>query len=399
MVLDGESSHQYPHEQRAQQTHDTKFSGCSAQQYESSYVFTSHTLHIGYNEAARLGAFSAALENSLARYWDKAFSAVQIRGICERLQFPVEAAATKQAMVNRLVAERAKPLGTAGLLLPAAPPQLSGNDVQLQGQEPRFEPQVHPPVLPMADRKMDEAAVPRDTLEQLRGAIAINAILRDQISDLRRSAGSKPNAGSLEAERLAMGLYENLSKFLHRRREGAQEIHADDQDLQLGAWSLSVHGAGRAPRIKTLTGWLEAWSYYQAEFCTFHPHRIHDLHEHFRWMVKAPYSEEEKLAYDQALRAKHVGADAKWGELDMRLFSYHVGRSRSSTNRKGTKRVSTGAAYGATQTKKKAVVCRQFRDNGKCSYGQACRFSHACSVCGKGHFIKDCPVAKAAFSP
>lgn len=389
-------------------------------------------LHVvGFDEARRLGIYSTACMDVLKRYWDSAFTRAQLAKVCELYQIEHAPTARKAVIISSLMQSEARPIGSddldRGVIPPSTPERkvagaVAGAQAELPVQgvvPPRVAQPLHADqpmqgALPIEVKNADggagigglvgnQAAPTMD--EQLRGAMATNAALMAHITELQRSA-HRPSKASTERERIVRGEFEELHKYLHRKRTGSRELCERDDAVFIGAVSLTVNGTGRAPKIKTITDWLEAWSYYQADFCSVHLHRLQDLHEHLRWMVKAPYPDEEKLAYDRALRLRHVGPDAKWGVLDMRLFSYHVGHhvghstGAKESRRQQHRRPSVSTRPNAPKKRKaKLLTCDNFSSTGRCAYGAQCRYKHMCSICQGDHFWRDCPTGRSAFSP
>jgi hypothetical protein len=367
-------------------------------------VYTSSCCVIAFDEAVRLNVFSEACRSMLRRYWETAFTRDQLVFVCQCKGVEHARGARKSQLRDALVAAPTRPVGSYFLDQGREPEvKLDGGPHSNNVQLPTVVNEAKQPEVEQPEAKQPEVKQPEvqpNVREQLRGAMSTNEVLLAHIAELRKAI-DKPNKASSERDRIAKGAYEELHKFLHRKRTGSRELCEDDEAVYIGQVSLTVNGTGRAPKIKSMQDWLEAWSYYQAAFCTMHPHRIMDLHEHFRWMVKAPYADNEKMAYDRALRAKHVGPDAKWGELDMRLFSYHVSQAREQRRQPHQKRANTGPGSNRSNKRPKSTPtqrCNGFSATGKCSYGVHCRFTHDCSICKGEHFWKQCPTARSSFS-
>ena len=56
---------------------------------------------------------------------------------------------------------------------------------------------------------------------------------------------------------------------------------------------------------------------------------------------------------------------------------------------KKLRRNDSGNLTRPPRTSRSASTCNRFNDS-KCSFGDACRFSHACSKCGGSHPAKNC---------
>ncbi len=108
--------------------------------------------------------------------------------------------------------------------------------------------------------------------------------------------------------------------------------------------------------------------------------------------------------YDRCFRLEAAGKpDVEWNHMDAALLVREIATPSAASSR-ATGLGGRGAQQSSESTsqrreRKLQGACFRFnRQNGVCTFGQQCRFTHICSVCGGEHPATQCPSKAAAKS-
>ncbi len=99
--------------------------------------------------------------------------------------------------------------------------------------------------------------------------------------------------------------------------------------------------------------------------------------------------------YDRCFRLEAAGKpDVEWNHMDAALLVREIATPLAESSR-GAQQSSESTSQ--RRERKLQGACFQFnRQNGVCTFGQQCRFTHICSVCGGEHPATQCPSKAAA---
>ena len=167
--------------------------------------------------------------------------------------------------------------------------------------------------------------------------------------------------------------------------------------------------------IASITEWIQAFLVYTAAVVATDPSMALELLVYALTIVRASHNFEglHWCAYDTHFRINAAAsANRTWSNVDTDLYTrFFTGRARSvhvcrwcdSTahsdadcrHRPGpSKRKSTGDTPPPKRRPWPGDLCAQFNARGSCSFGDRCRYRHACGECGADHAAKVCPSKK-----
>jgi hypothetical protein len=173
-----------------------------------------------------------------------------------------------------------------------------------------------------------------------------------------------------------------------RPRNPVEKVNPDDTCKLVVLPGFEVSQTKQKP-IGDIATWAYCFARYTAAMATKYPTCTVGFMAHQVTVVKA-YTEAEDPAwrlYDEAYREKMAATGCReWKGMDVQLYqSVCAGRYRRVAIAKaqswvdkpvtGTKRPRNEGGPG---------VCWQF-NNGRCAYGQTCKFTHACGICRGPH--------------
>lgn len=168
-------------------------------------------------------------------------------------------------------------------------------------------------------------------------------------------------------------------------------------------------------QITTINDWVRAFAVYIAAMATKFPEAVPDMLAYQLAIIRASeqYDGLYWRAYDTHFRVNAAATgNRKWSRLDTDLYTrFFTGRAKvlapcsscDSTPHEearcpvklqrpklGKRPAAGGAGAGPKKRKWPGDVCYAYNASGDCSYKSACRFRHACGVCGGKHPAKSC---------
>ena len=188
--------------------------------------------------------------------------------------------------------------------------------------------------------------------------------------------------------------YIDLAKLLPKTRPGVVE---EDQVLQMvsrGGTPSFVPAHDRNVVIGSYLKWEQAFRIFSNIYTEAYPSRATELiqYNHTIHTASQSYVWDNVYAYDIELR-KHMEThpSRNWGIILNMAWTLCVKDRYVPQNRnpgRGTPLHGSNKPPPAEMKQRKS--CNDY-NNGRCTYGNKCRFDHRCSFCSKfGHGIKTC---------
>eukprot|EP00794_Sanderia_malayensis_P001375 gene1375-biopygen1124 len=139
--------------------------------------------------------------------------------------------------------------------------------------------------------------------------------------------------------------------------------------------------------IRAFADWAEAWGVFASVVVKFAPHRLPALLAYFLIIAKAHRDVPGMgwLAYDLAFR-KQAANDSliSWAVVDPTLYL-------STVLTAGIQQAPQARTAPAIRARKGFCTSS---NKSSCSYGNTCRYLHACSSCEGNHQVRECPLRK-----
>ena len=186
--------------------------------------------------------------------------------------------------------------------------------------------------------------------------------------------------------------YIDFAKLLPRNRS----FHEEDQRFQLvgnkgGTQSYWAPIVDKSNSISSYFKWEQAFRVFSEIFTGKYPERACELiqYNHIIHTASLSFNWENVYTYDCEFHV-HMSKNPRrnWGVILQQAYTMYI-KDRQQPTSSGGNRYESSQAYGGSGGKNRKL-CYGY-NQGRCKFGNKCRFDHRCGLCNKfGHGASHC---------
>ena len=182
---------------------------------------------------------------------------------------------------------------------------------------------------------------------------------------------------------IEQGGYVDLAKLLPRDRVEREEDNRLEHIIKGGQTFLVPAADQNLAVISNFARWEQAFRNYMNVFARVHPGRVTELIQyiHVIEIASSSFPWDNVYRYDKELS---LNPQCNWGIILQQAWSLFMREKNGNAYQNHTRHNpnNKGNGNGSGKNNGNKRICYKF-NQGKCTYGFACKFEHKCEICAK----------------